>query len=120
MIRLFVRLGKWLEVRFPAKFVVTAEAYAELKDSLACAKVEIDLLRSDLKTLADSHNATVDRVSHVEASAVHKGAVGDLVGHVQALKNELTAIKANLGWNRVPTDRPELEAMLNGEIIDNG
>lgn len=117
MIRLIVRLGKWLDARFPAKVVVTRADYEGLGAQISRLEVELSMLTDRVGTSEASHAATIDRVAHLEASAVHKGAVSDLVQHVKEQKDELTAIKANLGWQPNSAKASELSAMLNGEMI---
>lgn len=87
MLRLIVRLGKWLEVRFPEKVVVTQADYTDL----------------------------LNRVSMVEQNAVHKGAVADLVKAVKAIKDEQDSFKTSMGFT--PQKGKVLEAMLNGQFI---
>jgi hypothetical protein len=116
---LLIRLGKWLEERFPKKLTVTLEDWNRRGYELDTAHEEIDILRGELADLKASHAATIDRVGHLEASAVHKGAVSDLVAHVKAQKDELVALKANLGWSNRGAKGAEIEAMLNGEPLSN-
>jgi hypothetical protein len=121
MIRALVRFGKWLEARFPEKVVVTLRDYTVLADLVADSGTELDLLRSELRELKANHEATIDRVGRVEASAVHKGAVQDLVAVVKVLQTELVALKANLGWSKPVLEDAdkarEVQAMLNGEVL---
>src|SRR5690242_5558533 len=99
MIRLLVRFANWLDTRFPEKVVVTEAAWTARCEQVSRLVVEVDLLRDEMADLKASHDATVDRVAHLEASAVHKGAVSDLVAHVKQLKEEMISLKASLGWN---------------------
>ena len=105
MIKLIVRLGKWLETRFPEKFVVTAERYNKLENDIAvCIEktTQIDLI--------------LNRLSSVETNAVHKGAVSDLITAVKTLKDEYVSLKASLGMARIGD--ADIRAMLNGSPID--
>lgn len=105
MIRILVRFGKWLDSRFPAKVTLTEASF--------------DLLVSDLKHLQTKVDKLGDldrRLALVETSAVHKGAVQDLVKVVAQLKEDYSSFKASSGF--VPTHvSPEIQAMLNGEYI---
>lgn len=100
----------WLEVRFPEKVVVTAVGYRALQ-------LAIDHQEATIMNLLAESNDVVARLAKVEAAAVHKDAVRDLISVVTALKDEVTAIKANLGWQKPVDSNPELSAMLNGELI---
>jgi hypothetical protein len=105
MIQLIVRLGKWLETRFPEKVVVTLEKYGRLEYDIAnCVEksTQIDLI--------------LTRLSVVETNAVHKAAVQDLITAVKDLKNEYVSLKASLGMARIGDS--DIKAMLNGEYID--
>jgi hypothetical protein len=85
--RLLIKLGRWLDKRFPEKVVLT--------------RAEIDAL--------------ILRITAVEQNAVHKGAVSDLVLIVKQVKDEFASLKTSLGMNRVGND--DIEAMLNGTPI---
>ena len=87
MLKLIIKLGKYLERRFPERVVVT---------------------RSD-------YDALLLRLSAVEKSAVHVEAVRDVVKAVKALKDDHDSFKASMGFT--PQKGRILEAMLNGEII---
>jgi len=119
VIRLLVRLGKWLDARFPAKLTVTMADYLGLVKSLERLEVEQSMHIEKLDELKLNYNAAVDRIAHLEASAVHKGAVNDLLAHVKAQKDELNSLKASLGWNVSAQKADELRAVLNGEPIDH-
>lgn len=100
----------WLESRFPEKVVVTAEHIARLEFSMADA----------LRGMEGANAALGDheqRLGKVESSAVHKDAVQDLITIVKALKDEVTAMKVNMGWNVKAAQQEEISAMLNGEVI---
>lgn len=118
MIRAMVRLGNWLDRRFPEKLVVTAADYTRLHDEIGAVRVELDLLREEIHELKANHAATLDRVVHLEASSVHKGAVQELITVIKSTHDELVALKANLGWSKGIVEGPsDLAAMLNGEIV---
>jgi len=120
VIRLIVRFANWLNARFPEKLTVTKDMYASLVFVSNRQETELSLLTDRVATVEKNVEALVARVGHLEASAVHKGAVQDLITAVKVLKDEQIAMKANLGWNRNPLADKEIEAMLNGEVIDNG
>lgn len=107
MIRWLVKLGQWLDRRFPEKCVVTLQDYKALEQGL-----------QQCKDLTLHFDAVVERLSVVEANAVHKEAVAALIKHVQQLKDEVASLKAGLGMNRVGD--AILQAMLNGEPITQG
>lgn len=90
MIKLLIKLGKWLETRFPEKHVVTPAEYVAL----------------------------LERVANLEANSVHKDAVKDLVLVVKAVKDEFQTVKTGLGLNSPKAS--ELMAMLNGHPISQG
>lgn len=105
MIRSIVKLGQWLDSRFPAKIVMTEAAF--------------DLLLQDISRLKDnvlSLNELERRLAVVEKNAVHKGAVQDMIKVVAELKADYTSFKASAGFTPVKVS-PELQAMLNGEYI---
>ncbi len=108
MIRLLVKMGKWLETRFPEKVVVTAESYEQIH-------TELSMLRSELQEAQLSLSKSLDRLSVVESNAVHKDAVKDLVEVVKAVKLEYSSLKASMGFT--PIKDEEIRAMLNGEQI---
>lgn len=110
MIRLMVKLGKWLDSRFPEKVIVTTDQYLQLH-------AELGMLRSQVQDLSISLNTALERLSVVEANAVHKGAVSDLVLVVKELKDDYASFKASMGFVSKPASNKEIEAMLNGEII---
>lgn len=108
MVRLLVRLGKWLDSRFPAKVVITEASYNQLH-------TELSMLRSEAKDLSLSLNTVLDRLSVVEANAVHKEPVSIALKELEKLKNDYTSFKASMGFsNKVA---PEIQAMLNGEVL---
>jgi len=113
LIKFLVKLGQWLETRFPEKRVVTVADYDHLQRRLRVLDNEIAMLRSELNDGGLSLNKALERLSQVESSAVHKGAVKDLVLEVKQLKDDYTSFKASMGFR----PNPELEAALNGEMI---
>ena len=117
MIQWLIKLGKWLETRFPKKLVITEAAYTELSNTIHRLHEEVGMLRNDVKTQNLNTVALIDRIATIEASAVHKGAVKDLVSAVQTLKDDYVSFKASMGFNRKPEAVTELQAMLNGEMI---
>src|SRR6185312_2576728 len=114
MIRAIVRLARWLESRFHEKVVVLHADYVRMRAGLDVAEAEIVLLKDELASLKA-------RLAGAETAAVHKGAVQDVIRVVEAVKTELVALKANLGWSKPIVEgtekAQELSAMLNGEII---
>ena len=117
MIQLLIRLGHWLEARFPKKLIVTVEAYNTICSRQQGHDAELSEIRSRLNDIESSLSKTLERLSVVEASAVHKGAVADLVSAVKAYKDELSAMKVGLGLSRIGDS--EIQAMLNGVPIPN-
>lgn len=110
MIRLMVRMGKWLESRFPEKVVVTLRDWHSVQE-------ELTIVRAELKDNTLSLNTALERLSVVESSAVHKGAVSDLVKVVKELKDDHMSFKASMGFKSGAIPNEEIQAMLNGEII---
>jgi hypothetical protein len=108
MIRLLVNLGKWLDRRFPEKVVVKAEEWEAVKTCLESLNARLDPLEKDVE-------AMLKRLSVVETSAVHKGAVQDLVSAVKVVTDDFTSLKVSLGMNRIANS--DIQAMLNGEYI---
>lgn len=95
MIRLLVKLGVWLDSRFPAKVVVLESDYRELKSRLESLEKALVLVKQE---------------------AVHKEAVKDLVLVVKAVKDDFQSLKTSLGMTAQPVN-PELTALLNGEYL---
>ena len=85
MVRLLVKLGAWLDKRFPEKVMVTAWDYASLK-------------------------AKVDALEH---SSVHVENVKVVISEIQKLKDELASLKTSLGINGMTRSSPVAEAYLN-------
>jgi hypothetical protein len=85
MIRLLVKLGMWLDKRFPEKVVVTEQEY--------------------LLQLA--------RISALEAHSAHVDAVKQIVLEMQKLKDELASFKTSLGINGSAESLPVSSAYLN-------
>jgi hypothetical protein len=88
MIRLLVKLGQWLEKRFPEKLEVS--------------KTEYELL--------------IQRISTLEQAAVHKEAVRDVIQVVAQIKNDLSSLKTSLGFSAGP-EAAKIEAFLSGEPV---
>lgn len=95
MIRLLVKLGVWLDARFPAKVVIKEIDYIALQERMTILESQIVALRHD---------------------AVHKDAVKDLVLVVKAVKDDFQSLKTSLGMSAQPVN-PELTALLNGEYL---
>lgn len=108
MIRLIVKLGAWLDRRFPAKVVVTAQQYEQLH-------TELSMVRGQMADTQASLDKALSRLSVVESNAVHKGAVQELVKVVEELKTEQMSFKASLGFT--PRVNSEIQAMINGEPL---
>src|SRR5689334_10678946 len=105
MIRLLVKLGQWLDSRFPAKVVLTEASFELLLQ-------DIERLKANVTSL----NELERRLAAVEKNAVHKGAVQDVIKVVAELKADYTSFKASAGFTPVKVN-PEIQAMLNGEYI---
>ena len=116
MVRLLVRLGQWLDSRFPAKVTVTLKEYQALQSCQEQLQAEVSMLRSQLNDNSLSLNKVLDRLSVVESSAVHKGAVSDLVEVVKTLKDDYVSYKVSQGFTP-KTVNSDLQAMLNGEFV---
>lgn len=114
LIKLLVKLGHWLETRFPEKRVVSVSDYENLHKRLKAIDAEVSMCRSSLSDTTLSLNKALERLSQVESAAVHKGAVRDLVIAVADLKTDYQGFKTSLGFR----PNPELQAALNGEIIN--
>lgn len=95
MIRLLVKLGQWLDARFPAKVVVLESDYKELRERMSGLESQIISLRKE---------------------AVHKDAVKDLVLVVKSVKEDFQSLKTSLGFSAQLVN-PELTAVLNGEYL---
>ena len=85
MIRLLVRLGAFLDKRFPEKVVVARADY----------------------------EALIVRIKDLESSAAHVGAVKQVVLEMQKLKDEIASFKTSLGMNRTAEALPSPSAYLN-------
>jgi len=118
VIRLLVKLGKWLESRFPAKVIVLESDYQDLKSRLIALEQQLEAHASVAQLAEQNVTAVVDRIGKIEAAAVHKGAVGDLVKVVSELKADLASFKTSIGF-RTQVGNSELQAMLNEESINN-
>lgn len=110
MIRMLVRFGQWLDSRFPAKLVVTQQQYEQLH-------TELSMLRSEVKTASLSLDKALERLSVVEANAVHKEPVQVIISELEKIKTDYTSFKASMGLGKMVSNNPEIAAMLNGEII---
>lgn len=115
MVRLISRFARWLESRFPEKLVVSREDYTHLRASVNVVEAEVVMLKDEIAALTA-------RLGAVETAAVHKGAVQDVIRVVEAVKTDIVALKANLGWSKPIVEgtekAQELAAMLNGELIN--
>lgn len=118
MIRAIVRLGQWLDSRFPQKLVVTVASYADLNRQIHSAHVELASIQNTLSDITLSLNKTLERVSTLENAAVHKGAVQDVIVVVGKLKEELSALRFGLGMTApVSSKDAEIKAILNGQPL---
>lgn len=117
MIRAFVNLGKWLEQRFPEKVVITLESYNSLVQSNSSLQAEMSMLRQQVADLALSVDKANERLSVVESSAVHKGAVADMLAVLAQLKDDYTSFKASMGFTYKRQGSNEIQALLNGEYL---
>lgn len=111
MIHLIVRLGKWLENRFPAKLIVTEEKYLALH-------AELSIIRDTLTDTQLSLNKALERLSVVEQNSVHKEAVQVAIKELDTLKTDYISFKASMGFRPITAEKQaEISAMLNGEAI---
>lgn len=88
MIRLLVKLGQWLETRFPEKLEVSKTEYESLKQ----------------------------RVLVLETSAVHTEAVKEVIKVIAQVKNDVSSLKTSLGFSAGP-EAAKIEAFLSGEPV---
>lgn len=109
MIRLILRLAKWLDSRFPAKVTVTTAQYEALQ-------LKVSDLASQASDNEQSLNKALERLSVVELNSVHKEPVQILISEVERLKADLISFKASMGFRGTQISA-EVEAMLNGETI---
>lgn len=109
MIRLIVKMGQWLDSRFPAKVVVTEAQFAALNE-------EISTLRSRLNDNSLSLNIVLERLSVLELNSVHKEPVALAIQELDKLKQDYTSFKASMGFANKALS-PEIQALLNGELI---
>lgn len=103
----------WLESRFPEKVTVTAESYRNLS-------VGLDRSERGITCAVASLAAHEGRLSSLETKSAHVDAVKDVIVHVAALKSEVAAMKAAMGWSQpgeATIKQQEIQAMLNGEVI---
>lgn len=89
MLRLLVKLGKWVEARFPEKLEVSKSDY----------------------------EALIRRISSLETAAVHKDAVKEVIKNVLQIKNEVSSLKTSLGFAAGP-EAAKIEAYLSGEPVN--
>ena len=101
---MLAQIGRFLQTRFPEKVVVTAEDWITVTQFVANYK-DLEARVQNLET----------RLSVVESSAVHKGAVPDLVTAVKGYKDQVAALQVGLGLSRIGD--MEIQAMLNGVPI---
>lgn len=118
MVRFLVKLGQWLDSRFPAKVTVTLRQYEALQSCQDNLATEVSMLRSELNDRTLSLNKILDRLSVVESSAVHKGAVSDLVEVVKTLKDDYISYKVSQGFTPKAVNH-DLSAMLNGQYLED-
>lgn len=116
MIQLLIRLGKFLEARFPKKILLVEADYNALRAKVEGLDAELQLLRGDLKDCLSAVEIAASRIGTVETAAVHKEAVKTVVLELQKVKDEFASLKTSLGFSRT-TVPPEVQAMLNGEVI---
>lgn len=109
MIRLIVKMGRWLDSRFPAKVVVTEAQFAALNE-------ELSTLRAQVNDQGLSLNKTLERMSVVEGNAVHKEPVALAIQELDKLKQDYTSFKASMGFSNKALS-PKIQAMLNGEVL---
>lgn len=115
MIQILIRLGKFLEARFPKKVLLVEADYYALKAQVEGLDAELGLLRQDLRESTNSTAIVVSRIGSIETSAVHKEAVKSVISEMQRIKDEFASLKTSLGFNRQAP--PEVSMMLNGEAI---
>lgn len=116
MIRLLVKLGYWLDTRFPAKVTVTKREYDALNKSIDRLDKEISMVREQYQDQALSLAKALERLSVVETGAVHKEPVQLLIKELAELKAEHLSFKASMGF-RGGAQQAEINAILNGEAI---
>jgi hypothetical protein len=116
MIRLLVKLGAFLDKRFPEKRVVLAKDYDALLSRIEALDIELSEIRKKAELAVSSGEIAVSRLCTLEASAVHKNAVRDLVLVVKDVKEEFTSLKASLGMTAHAAGA-DLSHMLNGEYL---
>jgi hypothetical protein len=112
MIRLLVKLGRWLDSRFPAKVLVLEKDYQELVYDVSMCMEKIDRVLDLNQRLGDLEA----KLEAVQKAAVHKDAVRDVIAVVATLKADLQSFKVSLGMNRMAQGQ-DILASLNGEPI---
>jgi hypothetical protein len=105
---MLAKLGQFLMTRFPEKVTVTTT-------ELLTMRAQIDVASSCLSEHQKHIDVILQRLSIVEANAVHKDAVQDLITVVKSLKDEYVSLKASLGMSRIGD--ADIRAMLSGEPI---
>lgn len=106
MIQALIKLGKWLENRFPKQVVVTEQSYQQLKQRL-------DLL----ETVGTGISTLEVRIATIESNAVHKEPVKLLVEEMAKMKAELASLRTGLGITTSASSPEAMETMLNGSFI---
>ena len=95
MIRSLVKLGVWLDRRFPEKVFVSLEEYEIL----------------------------LGKIRHLEATSAHIEAVRKVILEMQKIKDEYASLKTSLGINGTTGSLPVASAYLNdlplGDYNDN-
>jgi len=109
MIQMLIKLGKWLENRFPKQVVVLEQDYYQLK-------LDVQNLRIRL----DQYSNLIDKVAVIETNAVHKEPVKLLVEEMAKMKAELVSLRAGLGITATASSPEAMEAMLNGVMLGKG
>lgn len=85
MVRSLVKLGAWLDKRFPEKVVVGVTEY----------------------------QALLARTSNLEKCSAHIEAVKLIASEVKKVKDEVASLKTSLGMNRIAEALPSPSAYLN-------
>jgi len=80
MFRLLIKLGKWLDKRWPEQVTVSVSDYNALQAKLGALEAKLE---------------------EVQRSAVHKEAVQVVIAALQQVKDDLQSFKVSLGMNRM-------------------
>lgn len=110
MIRWVVKIGRWLDRRFPEKVVVTKADFDALLDDIAglCAeRAKVERVEELLK-----------RVEFLEKNTVHVEAVKEFAKILQGCKDEIEKIKLTFGLKQMEMQTAGPEA--DGEAVYNG